>query len=47
MGDAARTESGLPVQPVYDAAVLAGFDPVALLGEPGATGSKPASTAAS
>jgi methylmalonyl-CoA mutase N-terminal domain/subunit len=35
VGDAARTESGLPVRPVYDAAVLDGFDPVGLLGAPG------------
>ena len=31
----ARTESGLPIHPVYRAADLAGFDPAASLGEPG------------
>ncbi|MFI0961249.1 methylmalonyl-CoA mutase [Streptomyces sp. NPDC021080] len=35
MHSGARTESGLPVEPVYDAAALAGFDPAAKLGEPG------------
>jgi methylmalonyl-CoA mutase, N-terminal domain len=33
--DAARSESGLPIEPVYDAAALAGFDPAAALGAPG------------
>ena len=33
--DAVRSESGLPVRAVYDAAALAGFDPGAELGEPG------------
>jgi methylmalonyl-CoA mutase, N-terminal domain len=33
--DAARSESGLPVEPVYDAAALGGFDPAAALGAPG------------
>jgi methylmalonyl-CoA mutase N-terminal domain/subunit len=33
--DAVRNESGLPVQAVYDAVALAGFDPGAELGEPG------------
>ena len=36
MDDAVRSESGLPVQAVYDVAALAGFDPGAELGEPGA-----------
>ena len=36
MDDAVRSESGLPVRAVYDAAALAGFDPGAELGEPGA-----------
>ena len=31
----ATTESGLPIEPVYDAGSLAGFDPAASLGEPG------------
>jgi len=31
----AHSESGLPIDPVYDASALAGFDPDALLGEPG------------
>jgi methylmalonyl-CoA mutase, N-terminal domain len=35
MGDVARSESGLPLRPVYDAAALAGFDPAAALGAPG------------
>src|SRR6201996_9819614 len=35
MGDAARNESGLPVQAVYGPGALAGFDPEADLGEPG------------
>src|ERR1700746_2045845 len=35
MGDAARSESGLPVRSVYDGAALAGFDPAAALGAPG------------
>ncbi len=30
------TPSGIPVEPVYDAADLAGFDPASQLGEPGA-----------
>jgi len=34
--DAVRSESGLPVQAVYDVAALAGFDPGTELGEPGA-----------
>jgi Methylmalonyl-CoA mutase/Electron transfer flavoprotein FAD-binding domain len=34
--DAVRSESGLPVQAVYDAAALAGFDPDSRLGAPGA-----------
>jgi methylmalonyl-CoA mutase N-terminal domain/subunit len=33
--DAVRSESGLPVQAVYDEVALAGFDPGAELGEPG------------
>jgi methylmalonyl-CoA mutase N-terminal domain/subunit len=33
--DVARSESGLPIEPVYDAAWLAGFDPAAALGAPG------------
>jgi methylmalonyl-CoA mutase N-terminal domain/subunit len=33
--DAVRNESGLPVQAVYDAVALTGFDPGAELGEPG------------
>ena len=33
--DGARTESGLPIRPVYRAADRAGFDPDASLGEPG------------
>ncbi|MGH3263038.1 MAG: methylmalonyl-CoA mutase family protein, partial [Trebonia sp.] len=36
MDDAVRSESGLPVQAVYDASALAGFDPGAELGVPGA-----------
>ena len=35
MGDAARSESGLPVQAVYGADALDGFDPAAGLGAPG------------
>src|SRR6201993_2547737 len=35
MGDAARSESGLPVRSVYDATALPGFDPAAVLGAPG------------
>jgi len=36
MADAvARSESDLPIRPVYTAGDLAGFDPVAALGEPG------------
>jgi methylmalonyl-CoA mutase N-terminal domain/subunit len=31
----AHSESGLPIDPVYDASALAGFDPDAMLGEPG------------
>ena len=34
-GGRARTESGLPIRPVYRADDLAGFDPAASLGEPG------------
>ena len=30
-----RTESGLPIEAVYDAESIAGFDPAAELGEPG------------
>jgi methylmalonyl-CoA mutase, N-terminal domain len=33
--DAVRSESGLPIEPVYDAGSLAGFDPAAALGVPG------------
>jgi len=32
----AHSESGLPIEPVYDASSLDGFDPAAMLGEPGA-----------
>jgi methylmalonyl-CoA mutase N-terminal domain/subunit len=35
VSDAAQSESGLPVQPVYDASALDGFDPDASLGAPG------------
>ncbi len=35
MGDAARSESGLPVQAVYGPGALDGFDPEAALGTPG------------
>ena len=35
VGDAARSESGLPIQAVYDAGTLDGFDPAAELGAPG------------
>ena len=35
MGDAARSESGLPVQAVYGADALDGFDPAVALGAPG------------
>ena len=35
VGDAARSESGLPIQAVYDASALDGFDPAAELGVPG------------
>jgi methylmalonyl-CoA mutase N-terminal domain/subunit len=35
VSDTVRSESGLPVQPVYDASALAGFDPDAALGAPG------------
>ena len=35
VGDAARSESGLPIEPVYGAGALDGFDPDAALGEPG------------
>ena len=31
----AQSESNLPIQPVYDAASLAGFDPDEKLGAPG------------
>jgi len=31
----AQSESGLPIDPVYDASALAGFDPDVMLGEPG------------
>jgi methylmalonyl-CoA mutase N-terminal domain/subunit len=31
----AHSESGLPIDPVYDASALAGFDPDVMLGEPG------------
>jgi methylmalonyl-CoA mutase N-terminal domain/subunit len=33
---AGQTESGLPIEPVYDSSALAGFDPATALGEPGA-----------
>jgi methylmalonyl-CoA mutase N-terminal domain/subunit len=33
---ASQTESGLPIEPVYDSSSLAGFDPAAALGSPGA-----------
>jgi methylmalonyl-CoA mutase, N-terminal domain len=33
---ASQTESGLPIEPVYDSASLAGFDPETALGGPGA-----------
>jgi methylmalonyl-CoA mutase N-terminal domain/subunit len=36
VGDAARSESGLPVEPVYTAEALGGFDPDTALGAPGA-----------
>jgi methylmalonyl-CoA mutase, N-terminal domain len=36
VSDVAHSESGLPVQAVYSPAALAGFDPDAELGEPGA-----------
>src|SRR3954462_5878565 len=32
----ATSESGLPIEPVYGPQALAGFDPAAKLGEPGA-----------
>ena len=35
MADAARSESGLPIQPVYGADALDGFDAEAALGVPG------------
>ena len=35
VNDVARSESDLPVQPVYDATALDGFDPGAALGAPG------------
>ncbi|MGH3168871.1 MAG: methylmalonyl-CoA mutase family protein, partial [Trebonia sp.] len=35
MSEQARSESGLPIQPVYDASALDGFDPGAALGAPG------------
>ncbi|HEX5427484.1 acyl-CoA mutase large subunit family protein [Segeticoccus rhizosphaerae] len=33
--DVARSESGLPIQPLYDASSLSGFDPQEALGAPG------------
>jgi methylmalonyl-CoA mutase, N-terminal domain len=33
---AGQTESGLPIEPVYDSSALAGFDPASALGQPGA-----------
>ena len=33
---AGQTESGLPIEPVYDSSALADFDPATALGEPGA-----------
>src|SRR5665213_330447 len=33
---AGQTESGLPIEPVYDSSALADFDPASALGEPGA-----------
>jgi methylmalonyl-CoA mutase N-terminal domain/subunit len=36
MSDERRTESGLPISPVYGPDALAGWDPVSRLGEPGA-----------
>ncbi|HEU0132453.1 MAG TPA: methylmalonyl-CoA mutase family protein [Mycobacteriales bacterium] len=36
MSEPRASESGLPIQPVYGPADLDGFDPAALLGEPGA-----------
>ena len=36
MDDVVRSESGVPLKAVYDAAELAGFDPDTALGEPGA-----------
>jgi methylmalonyl-CoA mutase N-terminal domain/subunit len=35
VSDEARSESGLPIRPVYDADALDGFDPRTALGEPG------------
>jgi methylmalonyl-CoA mutase N-terminal domain/subunit len=35
VSDAARSESGLPIQPVYDARALEGFDADTRLGDPG------------
>ncbi|HUN31573.1 MAG TPA: methylmalonyl-CoA mutase family protein [Trebonia sp.] len=35
MSRVALSESGLPIDPVYDASALAGFDPDVMLGEPG------------
>jgi methylmalonyl-CoA mutase N-terminal domain/subunit len=35
VSDAARSESGLPIQPVYGARALEGFDADAMLGDPG------------
>ncbi|MGZ4615671.1 MAG: methylmalonyl-CoA mutase family protein, partial [Actinomycetes bacterium] len=35
MSDARKSESGLPIKPVYGAEDLAGFDPATALGEPG------------
>jgi methylmalonyl-CoA mutase N-terminal domain/subunit len=33
---AGQTESGLPIEPVYDSSALGGFDPATALGQPGA-----------
>ena len=35
MNDPARSESGLPIQAVYDPATLDGFEPAQMLGDPG------------
>lgn len=35
MGAAACSESDVPVQPVYDAGALDGFDVIVMLGDPG------------